>query len=276
MKNIYIITALTKDYFKKSMDLFKSMEKHAQLNINGQEIIYPIVICVDFYPSKKTLSEFTRVKFVKIGIDKIKTVKEGWPLNRDKYICLESGEFLQVLELEDDGIIVHIDADITMQRPISLSEIEMLQTYQYRDIGMATSIYPNKTMYQESLSIMHQLSQYRINEAYPIVLKEKSCLCAGIVIATVETYKEISDLYVSNFLKMTDIFGHHAAGQFLLNYIAHSKFNFREFSNVIHNGEWFTGTDAREENGYLMTFEAKTLFNHHKYNDSNKGNKWKY
>ena len=96
-------------------------------------------------------------------------------------------------------------------------------------------------------------------------------MCAGVMVATVKTYQKIRNFYVSNFRKMTEFFDHHAAGQWIVNWIGHKELVLKDLGHIFHNADWFTNTEVYEEEGYLMHKGNVVLFNHHKYN-----RKWRF
>jgi hypothetical protein len=253
---IHIVVALTKDYYQKSIPFFKSLEHNANCRVS--------IVAVGFH---EYYDGCENIEVFHMPIELVQTRKNNFPSNRPKYICLESGEFLDFIRYDNGDIIVNPDADMIMQRPFTSEEIQMLENFEHGDIGMTYGNNPQVTMLEDINNIKPILSIPEINKLFTGNWSNKSAMTAGVVVARASTWKAIRELYVSSFDNMTKCFDHHAGGQWLLNWIANEKLKFVHLPESFHNGDWFNNKDTYEEDGYLfMNDGTMILFNHTKYN----------
>ncbi len=258
---IYIGAGVDKSYFNRSQKFFKSLNKNSKFN--------NFIICVGFKPKKKITKEYQNIEFFYMDENQVKTVKEGWPLDRKKYVCLESGEFLDLLDINTNDIIIFTDSDMIMQRQITRKEQELLENLKDNEVAMVYDCFPPGDLI-ESFNNIKKWSFKTINESRKIFdgdwSKMETCQC-GLVAAKLKAWKVIREQYVNNFDNMTKVFGHHAAGQWVLTWTVNKFLKVRILPEDFHNGHWLSGTNAKFENNRLLLNGTVVLFAHTKFSN---------
>lgn len=257
---IYIGTSLTEDYLISSFPYFDSLKKHAS-------DLKCFVICVDFEVKERCREKWPSIDFLTLNSSTLKTVKEGWPENREKFICLESGEFLDLMPFEEDDIIIFTDTDMYMQRAISDVEKNSMMSFDDQTIGMFYDELPVAGLAPEDDSepILEAPSE-KIREAFDGDLKSMARLNSGVVIAKAACWEKIREYYLGYFDRVTDIIKHHSAGQWMLNWISYRFLTPHILSPLIHNGHWLFGTESYYDGNYLKVDGEIVLLAHkHKY-----------
>lgn len=255
-----IVICVDEVYWRKSQILFDSLNK----NFFGRVCI----LAVDFNLPLQWRQRFPgRFEFTSCKRTDFKSYREDWPSNRHQYFCSESGEFLEHFEFTPDELVIHLDADMIMQRQMTKAEREQLECFEQGEIGMSPSAYPVITLREESFRLNPRRGYEKINLDFPGVLGDISLYCCGMVVARAFTYKLLRDVYVKSIDKIVACFDHHAGSQWLLNYIVNrnSNFNVIEMSNDWHNASWFIDTLTEEKNEQLVRVGVVTLFNHTKF-----------
>jgi len=254
-----IVVACDEGYFKKASSLWKSLRK----NWRGRVC----VLCVGF----KAFDEFDYgFEIASCNIEDFKCYNKDWPNNRSVYFCSESGEFLKYFNFDDDEIIVHLDADMILQRPLSDEEDSDLNWIEQGEIAMSPSSYPPTTLREELFKLKPKRTYTAINEMFPGVLGEMNLLCCGMIVARAKTYKAFSKIYLNHLDKMVQCFDHHAASQWLFNYLLEENiltFTKYRLNGTYHNASWFIDTLTSEQDNQLIYDKDRVvLFNHTKFN----------
>lgn len=271
---IQIVIALDENYWHKAKEyaLFDSIEK----NTKGNKNVLVKCLCFGFgVPESDKHFRNERWNWARCEIGELKSYREGWPSgqkNRKFFICAEGGEFLDYFDFEPHDIIIHVDADTTMQRPLNKSDIDKLSKLKFGDVGGSYHAIPEITLAEE-------LNALRLNEPERNVAKhfpdnwDKPIFCSGLIVATARTYRElIYTQYLSRIDKMVMLFNHHAGGQWLMNYIVYKWGKFVDLGREFGHADWFIGSDKEDIKDGKLCYKGKTiLFNHHKFNK-----KWEY
>lgn len=267
--NIQIVIALDEKYWHKAKEfaLFDSIEKNTQDDQN----IFVKCLCFGFdVPKSDKHFGNKRWDWARCEINELKSYREGWPngqKNRKFFICAEGGEFLDYFHFEDSDIIVHIDADTTMQRPFSKQEIAKMQSLKTGDVGGSYHAIPEISMAKELNSLILNEPKKNIAKHFPDNWR-KPIFCSGLIVATARTYQTlIYTQYLPRVDKMVMLFNHHAAGQWLMNYIVYKWGNFVDLGREFGHADWFIGSDATDIKDEKLCYKGKViLFNHHKFN----------
>lgn len=249
---INIVVACDEKYFHKAKELWKSLK---DLPYKKQ------LLCIGFD------AQIDGIETARCELKDLKSYRTNFPDNRDFYVCAEGGEFLDYFSYEDNDIIVHIDADMIVQRDFSQSEIAMLNNLKHNEIIGTSYSVPITTMREEFWKLKSKTGYKKASLEYNIDW-QSWMFCAGMVICTAKTYKEvIYKHYLSGIDKMIQHFGHHAAGQWLMNYICH-KYAFVKIVNIsLHTGDWFIDIPTEEKEGKLYYNNELVMFNHTKFNE---------
>lgn len=268
-KNIQIVIALDEKYWHKSREyaLFESIEKNTRNNEN----VFVKCLCFGFdVPESDKQFKSKNWEWKRCEVRDLKSFREGWPSaqkNRKFYVCAEGGEFLDYFSFEDSDIIIHIDADTVMQREFSEEELSLLNSFEHGQIGSAYHAIPAMSLEQELDNLILSEPKRNVGKHFPRHW-DKSVFCAGLIVCTAETYKDvIYKHYLSNVDKMTMLFNHHAAGQWLMNYIVYEHAKFIDLTRSFGHADWYIGSDKKNvSENKLMYKKSMVLFNHHKFN----------
>lgn len=266
-----LVISVDQEYFHKAtaFGLWKSLRKNWK-NADGTQARV-CILCVGF--NDEWISHDNPVldyEIASCNIEDLKCYRKGWPSNRDLYFCSESGEFLDYFKFTNDEIIIHLDGDMVLQRPLNEAEIATFEHIEDGEVAMAPYTLPYANLRDEVYKLKPRRGYEKINEEFPGRLGAYDSMCAGLVVATKNTWMEIKNKYIDHVNKVVACFDHHAASQWLFNYIVGNDYNLIELSNVIHNAAWFTDTDAIDGD-YLYTTSSRTgnrsvtLFNHTKF-----------
>ena len=225
------------------------------------------IVCIGFEPKEKFKLKYQYIKFLYMDENQVNTFRKDWPVNRKQFVCLESGEFLNLMDFKDEDIIIFVDLDMVMQRPMSDGEQKLLENLKPNEIGMWYDHLPQVDL----LFYYNQLKEWAnwsVEEAQKIFDGDwtKMVKCnTGCVVGKVSAWKVIREHYVKNFMNVTDMFGHHSAGQWLLTWIVFRHLNIKFLPPDFHNAHWFHGTLARFENSKLRVDDKIVLFAHTKF-----------
>lgn len=250
--NINIVAACNEAYFKKSYPLFESW---AKLPYKKQ------LLCIGFE------AQLEGVETATCKLEDLKSFRTDFPSNRPFYVCAEGGEFLDYFNYEDNDIIVHIDVDMIIQRDFNEKELDILENLKYGYVLGNVSSIPYTTLREEYWKLKPKAGYLKAKEHFPNHW-DKAIFCAGVVVCTSKTYRDvIAKNYLSDINKMVYHFDHHAAGQWIMNYVCN------EFGKVVfmdsdfHNADWFIDTNCKEVKGKLYDKENRlVMFNHTKFN----------
>lgn len=270
MNNIHIVIALDERYWHKAVEygLFDSIKKHTSNNKH----IYVKCFCFGFdVPSGDKNFLHHRWSWAKCEKNELKSFREGYPRNqknRTDFICGEGGEFLDHFKFDSNDVIVHIDADITMQREFHEWELRSILSLKYGEVGGTYHSEPSFSLETESSSLRMQETVVQAKKHFPNHW-EKPVFCTGVVVATVQTYRDIiQKQYIPLIDKMVMLFDHHAIGQWLMNQVVYEYGNFYNLGRIFHNANWFVGSKQNTEDveNQLHYKGDLVLFNHHKFN----------
>ena len=227
--NKLLLSTLTADYKAKSELLYKSFAKNCK-------IPYKII-------------EFKK--------EQILTRVKDWPKTRHDWVCAQSGDFVDWIDCDDDTIVIHVDADMILQRWFSDDELKLLDV-KHGEIAGCYCSWPPLTLEQAAKNIMPKNIQFK---GYENMIEYN----AAFMIATVKTFKELLKLYIKNNDDLVKSFDRLGANQWLINYLTHKYFKFILLPEYIMNATWFTGTNAKMKDGSLYVGDKKVIFNHYKY-----------
>lgn len=226
-----ITTQYTRSYFDKANALYLSGQEH-DVNIIINEII----------------------------IKDTKSYRTIWPTNRPFFVTQQSGEFLcdkTFDDVDDDEIIICVDADSIMNRPFTEHEIivitEMIKKFDFLSVYGAYPATPLK-------DVLVNLN-YNPDKLQPFLTTEKQWENHGeftnsFVIAKKKTFARLKKLYLHYFDDMTELTGHHAGVQWLANWIIYTKMSVGILTKQYQCGSWYDGCTEEDANN--------AVFNHTK------------
>lgn len=259
-----IVIALTNDYLAKAEPLFQSIALHAPY------ARVCVLVIVKDHPIKTVATAkhrtFEKGEIAFLPLSKLTSYKTNWPVNRPFYACAEGGEWLDSFHFADDEVIIHLDADFIMQRPFTADELTYFseEVRQYVVYGNYHA-YPPCSLREEFYKLIPELSIEKAKKKLFPGDWSKPMFSAGFVCMRAYTYKVLSNAYLRYIGDAQALFGHHAAGQWLMNWIVATRLGFVELSPAIHNAIWYQDTPCYERAGQLWYKDQPVLFNHTKF-----------
>lgn len=269
-KKIHIVLAMDEPYWHKAKEygLFDSIEKNTKETPN----IYIKCLCFGFnVPESDNHFNNENWDWARCEIGELKSFRTGFPSGKNKtrnfFICAEGGEFLDYFEFDPSDVIVHIDADTTMQRPFTEYEINLLREFKDGEVGSSYHAIPVITLEQEIKSLKIKEPERNILKHFPRHWN-RPIFCTGLIVATAKTYRDtIYNQYLSRIDKMVMLFDHHAGGQWLMSYIVYEYATFFDLGRVFAHADWFIGSDRSDVIDNKFCYKGQVvLFNHHKFN----------
>lgn len=256
---IYIGTSITLNMLGNHTDYLDSIQKHSNFR--------NFVLCCGFNPEKFGLSQkYPKINFKEISLEKIKTrAQNGWPENRPGFLTLQSGEFIDYLDLDNDDIVIFTDYDITMQRDFSDAELKLINNINNETFLMQWDSFPTTNLYDYFPALAPKKKPDEWQNDFSISLKEMNSFNTGVLVARVSAYRKLWSEFKKLTEKMTSYFSRHAAVQFIDCFIIQRDMKAEKMQEDMHNGQWFTGNKCNFKDGFMMFGEQKVLFAHHKF-----------
>lgn len=236
-----ITTQVTKDYYPKALELWKSIKQHWPYRF--------VLGCIDFEPEGFD-GEYFVVKKEDIG-----SYRTNWPTNRSSFVTMQNGEFIDYIKCDEDDIIIQIDADCIMQRGLTEKE--------KNHIEFKLMIYD--VLVVESSRPATNLTDALVNLGGP--KQDRWSLenefTNSMLIGKPMFFRNLKGLYLQEFDAMTKLTGHHAGVQWLCN-ICCIGANVFILQPSIQCATWYNTFNTTIEEGVLKVDGETVLFNHTK------------
>ena len=240
--NATIVLAMNKEYLHKGGNvLIDSLKKYHTGRI--------CFLQIDFYES------ILGVECQSAKLTDIHSFRKDFPKNRPFYICAESGDFLDYFDFDEDEYILHIDADMILQR-----EIVWPDGFDFKKILVTRNGY--RTLNDEA-KILNPKAE---------ISEQGDCYIAALIGATYSDYKEIRKRHNELIYKYQDIFGHHATGQWVISLVIRDMDkHVLDVADPFHSACWYETMPSRHviKNKELYVSglydHQKVIFNHTKF-----------
>lgn len=222
---MYVCLNADKEYFEKYPDM---VIKTIQL-FNDFKIIF---FQIDFY------KEIEGVKTIEIKSNDLKYSYRTDVTNRDRYVCLEGGEFIEYIDgYEDDDIFILLDYDILQQRSLNLQEKNMLKSLKPYEFGVCKNDYTNTLTSEDEMKIVcPDVEHEDIFDIEPFEMFNM-----GFQAAKLTGWKKLYEHWKEYYNRFNINCKHHASGQLLLNYIMHKNNMIKKLPATIQSGWWMNG-----------------------------------
>lgn len=259
MNNIILATNVDTKYFReKNDDWVRSCLKNKTTEMK-----------VSIFYMKKDDFKISypndNVQIVDINIHDLKHSIQKYAIGkRSNYVCVETGEFLEYTNYNDEDILILCDYDVTMQREISKKEIEILNSLDNYQFACNLDDYSKK---EGSLKSFYDRNSKNgifafgddVNNSW---VQYNAGVQAGRISAwknLFESWKQVSDTFMKNV-------PHHFYFQMYFSSFLNRHKLVVEMPETFHNAHWFTGTKASvKKNDCLFVGDEKVLFFHHKF-----------
>jgi len=256
---IYIGTSITRNMLDYGTSYLDSLSLHSKYS--------NFVICCGFKADDLGLrTRYPKINFIDVDINSIKTrAKNGWPANRDGFLTLQSGEFIEYLDVQSDDVVIFTDYDITIQREPTEAEIEMFENIGDEEFLMQWDSYPTSKLSEYFPALAAKKSHAEWESRFGVDLSKMLAYNTGVIVARANAYKTLWASFQVMYDTMTEFFTRHAAVQFIDCYVIQKDMKATKMPDDMHNGQWFTGNPCRFTEGYMTVNSEKVLFAHHKF-----------
>lgn len=243
-----IATSITENYFHKSLSFFDSINK----NFEGKRICF----CIGFY------AIYDEWEMIYVDINSLQC--KWQPNNRDNYYSLQHGEFINYYQFKDDDQIMFVDSDIILQREF---KTDLIFSGKFL---VSNSSFPPTKIIDVLDNLKFEGDKEEFLSKYNLTINNEE-FCAALMIGNYSQWKVLFTVIKNVYQDFLSNFKHHAAWQLLINIVIIKHFKYNVISPMIHNAEWYSGTEAKNINNVLMWKNEIVYFNHTKFNGE-----WKY
>ena len=182
---------------------------------------------------------------------------------RANFICLETGEFIDFLDLEDEDVFILCDYDVTMQREMSQEEIDSLLSLGEFEFAASRDDYSglyNLTWFFEKFSK---------SNIFDNVDEKWQQYNTGIQAGKVSAWRNLFNAWKVRSEEVTFNIPYHFAFQLFFSYFIQKNGLLVDMGPTFHNAHWFRDTPASvcAERNMLVMDNTPVLFYHHKFNN---------
>lgn len=154
--------------------------------------------------------------------------------------CIQHGNWLPYLNVSDDAVIILIDGDVKMQRPMTKDEWSYVQSFVDGQIGIG----PNEpklggdNMINELCRIQPLVSDAEIGRMFNTSAADPIGN-AGCIVATRRTWFDLWHAYLRRWLDTAPMFAHIAVQQWTINLCINESFERVVLPQSFHtHGHW--------------------------------------
>ena len=190
-----IATSITESYFKNSKPFFESVNK----NFSGKKICF----CIGFYIEIEG--------WITVEVKKEDIECKWQPKNREECYSLQHGEFTRFFNFDDEDVVMFVDSDMILQRPVEIQFLPKQNTFIVTD-----SSFP-PTKFKE---VIKNLKCETYGEVFCNIFNlsgNEEEFCAGLMISKIRTWKFMYCFIKAQYKKFLENFTHHAAWQLFIN-----------------------------------------------------------
>lgn len=179
--------------------------------------------------------------------------------------CIQHGEFLNsdfFEEILDSDIIVFTDGDMTLQRPLSDDEINLMRNLKDNDVFIGYNKSPEDTLHDEYYRLSPSISDYSI--LFKDDLKNIKVYNTGVLCMNKKTWNKLKNEYITHFDEVSNIFNSYAKQQWLICLLLKRyNYNIIEMPYHIHNHTHYQSPlGTTNENGLIKFNNNVVLFKH--------------
>jgi hypothetical protein len=244
---IYIATNCDEKFYRqKPNNVLESLLKHKKYEIMFFQIGFDETI--------------EGVINVPIPIYKIKHSLRNDTTNRQNFVCLESGEFVNFYDFNDDDVLILIDYDIIQQRNFNNDEISLIENIKDGDFYLTRNKFTD--------DVTDSCVEFDIVCIDKTIMEDKEpfrVYNTGCQIANIKTWKKLYQEWIKIYKEWEEKCKHHATGQLTINYILHKEHMIKELSPSFHSAWFMHGLRHYTLNNkfYITDNNKMVLFNHH-------------
>lgn len=252
--NIFVGTGITENYVDRAHTFM--------YGINSLKKADAFVITLGFNASEELKSKYSNIKFIYQDINSVKN-----ELTSIK--CLQHGAFVDVISnidgISEKDIILFSDSDVVIQRDFTDEEIATIKS-NHANVDIVTvgkNNYNENSLRTEYHSLKPKIPLSDMCRALEFDASD-NCYNTGNVIATLEVWRKIRELYVSKFQWIDNAMAVYAKQQFLMSIIFNKYFNVIMMSNELHtHGHWgWQPWMQKAGTGELYVNDTLVMFNH--------------
>lgn len=189
----------------------------------------------------------------------LKSYRTTWPTNRKSFATAQCGEFLDFFgfdKLDDEEIIICVDADSVMNRPFTTEELSVIESMLEKyDVLSVYGAYPPTPL----INVLENLdADPKQTERWHCEVEwyDRGEFTTSFLIAKKKNFARLRKWYLHYFDKMTELTGHHAGCQWLANWIVVTKMSVGILGKQYQCGSWYDGCTEKDA--------QEAVFNHTK------------
>jgi hypothetical protein len=258
--DIYLIAGFNEGYLRKSMTYLETMNRYS--NVNN------IIVTLDFDIVSELRERLNKIKFVRINYEQVKSP------NSNK--CMQHGAFLEVLDfIGSESIIIFTDTDITIQRPFTEPQLQLLRSCQDGDVFVNLNMSEEQTLLEDIKLWPANIATNELIKKYPEFPEFRS-YNTGVICTKHKTYKQLYQKYNQYWSDFSHLFDAYVKQQMLLSYLIQKYFHLRSLPYIIHSQAYslpIKKCSNKKRIGYIGEKEAAgfklcidfevVVFNHH-------------
>lgn len=205
-----------------------------------------------------------------VKIDNNLTVLKLSPSNyiyRNSIMCTQHGEFIKADGfdelVDEDDVVVFTDGDMTLQRNLTIEEIEKFRGLKNGDVFIGYNKSSEDNLEKEYKRLLP--TKY-MSEVFRFDLTKIKCYNSGVMAATKSTFKNILNHYGKLFGEVDKMMRYYPKQQWLISFIIGSKyFNIIEMDYVIHNHTHYGKVKGSNINNGIVTYNDEVVLFKHKW-----------
>tara|TARA_E500000331_G_C17255313_1_gene712836 strand:- start:248 stop:1039 length:792 start_codon:yes stop_codon:yes gene_type:complete len=257
MSKIIIASSVDASYFQKYHDDWsRSVSKNKSDEMSHALFTIDFQISGNYFNINSTPIQRSSLKFSEQSSSKSNVESR----KRKRFICLETGEFVNFSDLNDDDILILTDYDVTMQRPMTEEEIFKLNLLGEKDFAM------NRDDYSGSHNLLWFFDKFCLNSEICQDIDESWVQYnTGVQAGRISAWKNIFSIWKSNAEIVLNSIPQHFAFQLFFSYTIQKNNILKEMPVTFHNANWFRDTPAKIKNNQLFVDNDLVLFFHHKF-----------
>ena len=193
-----LITGCNQGYLPRMRDYFVSLERYADFPVE--------FVTVGFEYG----SPYGKIKPVEMAREQ----NEGAPVETE---AIQHGSFLQVIDAKAADVLLCTDGDFVMQRPMDVEEKKLLKL-KSGEVVTSWNGGPHETLMIEAARLFPKCTPQKVSDDWGAIVNTEPIYNVGFLAAQKRTWQKIYDLYMENWERVGQYFGHMARQQWLISW----------------------------------------------------------
>jgi hypothetical protein len=201
VREVKIVCSTTENYLEKTKEYLSTVNKYSAAE--------NIIVTVEFVPDIAFFKELPHINWINMSEYENRGSPEGTK-------SIQHGSFVDLVSDHPEDTLVYTDCDIYMQRPFSNVEMMYLEGMKEGTVSVGWNSGPEEKLIHEAMRLQPKVSPEELRKQWGTEIDTEPCFNIGVMAATNSTWKKIYRLYMENWQRATEIFGHRARQQWLV------------------------------------------------------------